>query len=225
MKNQQILAYTTSRSDIFDLIPTQANVILDVGCSNGTLGHSLKNNRPERKIYGIEFDNKFAREAGEHLDFVINADLNLFDWQKAFNDQKFDCIIFADVLEHLVEPESCLLQARQYLQQGGCIVVSLPNIRHISALSAIFLKGSFPRRDRGIFDRTHLRWFTVADAHNLLTSAGFTISASSLALRFGDRGGGFLNRLLNRLPLRVKEWAPIREFFTYQICLQAKVNS
>ena len=44
-----------------------------------------------------------------------------------------------------------------------------------------------------------------------------------LALRWGDRGGGRMNRLLNMLPKRVQHWRPIREFLTYQVCLRAKV--
>ena len=130
--------------------------------------------------------------------------------------------IFADVLEHLVEPQRCLMQARKRLMPGGSIVVSLPNVRHISALSSIFLGGRFPRRESGIFDRTHLRWFTIADAHTLLSDCGFRASSSSFALRWGDRGGGRLNRLLNRLPTAAQGWSPVREFLTYQVCLRAE---
>lgn len=220
---QRDAAYTTPRLDIFEMVPPGARHILDVGCSNGALGRSLKAAQPGRSVCGIEFDRRFALEAAEHLDQVVTADLNLLDWREAFAGRTFDCIVFADVLEHLPEPQRCLLQARQHLQPGGCVVVSLPNIRHLSALTAIFLGGRFPQRDRGIFDRTHLRWFTVADASSLLAGSGLQVCAMSLALRWGDRGGGPVNRLLNRLPAVVQQWAPVREFLTYQMCLRAEV--
>ena len=219
---QRNAAYTTPRPDVFAMVPPAARHILDVGCSNGALGRSLMTAQPGRSVCGIEFDTAFAREAADHLDHVINADLNLLDWREALVGRSFDCIIFADVLEHLVEPKRCLMQARQHLRAGGCVVVSLPNIRHLSALRAIFLGGRFPQRDRGIFDRTHMRWFTIADAHALLADCGLKVSARDLALRWGDHGGGRINRLLNHLPKAAQQWTPVREFLTYQMCLRAE---
>ncbi len=217
-------SYTTTRSDVFEMVPASARQILDVGCSNGALGRSLRAALPGRSVCGVEFNSKFAQEAAAHLDHVVNADLNMPDWHKAFAGRSFDCIIFADVLEHLVDPQRCLTQARQYLQLDGCVVVSLPNIRHISALWSIFLRGRFPRRDRGIFDGTHLRWFTVSDAHSFLADNGFKVSSMNLALRWGDRGGGRMNRLLNRLPAVVQQWSLVREFLTYQMVLRAEIK-
>lgn len=218
-------AYTTVRLDVFAMVPPAAREILDVGCSNGALGRHLREAQAGRSVCGIEFDTRFSQEAAKHLDHVIHADLNQFDWQVGLAARSFDCIIFADVLEHLVEPGRCLMQARAHLRPGGCVVVSLPNIRHLSALRSIFLNGRFPRRDRGIFDRTHLRWFTIADAHGLLADSGFKVSSMMLTLRWGDRGAGRMNRLLNRLPASVQQWAPVREFLTYQMCLRAEAAS
>lgn len=220
---QRNAAYTTPRPDVFAMVPPAARNILDVGCSNGALGRSLMTAQPGRSVCGIEFDTAFAREAADHFDHVVNADLNLLNWDEALDGRSFDCIIFADVLEHLIEPKRCLVQARRHLRAGGCMVVSLPNIRHLSALRAIYLGGRFPQRDRGIFDRTHMRWFTIADAYDLLSDCGLKVSAIDLALRLGDRGGGRINRLLNRLPKGLQQWAPVREFLTYQICLRAEI--
>jgi hypothetical protein len=88
----------------------------------------------------------------------------------------------------------------------------LPNIRHVSALTSIFCSGTFPRRDRGLFDRTHLHWFTFRDACALLNENGLELLAFYQGLRWGDVGGGRLNRLLNRLPDKVKRSMPVREF-------------
>lgn len=214
-------AYTTPRPDVLEMVPSDALHILDVGCSNGALGRSLKAASALRVVWGIEFDPTFAREASAHLDFVVNGDLNTLDWSMALASRRFDCVIFADVLEHLVDPLRCLLQAKQYLRPGGCVIVSLPNIRHLSALSAIFLNGHFPQRPRGIFDRTHIRWFTIADANRLLSDSGLDVSDESFVLRWGDEGGGRANRLLNRLPPSLRSWGPVREFLTYQMCLRA----
>ncbi len=217
-------AYTTSRSDIVQLVPAAALRILDIGCSNGALGHALKQIVPERRIFGVELDTNFATEAARHIDCVVNADVNSLDWEGRLGEYKFDCIVFADVLEHLVDPVLCLGQAIKKLSPEGSIVISLPNFRHVSVLWSVFFLGQFPMRDRGIFDRTHLRWFTLSDAHNLVTGCGLKVSETSLALRFGDVGGGRLNRWLNNLPLPIKNFWLVREFFTYQICLRAEIR-
>ena len=101
-------------------------------------------------------------------------------------------------------------------------MVSLPNIRHLSALRAIFLGRHFLQRDCGMFDRKHTPWFTIADGHGLLTGYGLKVSARDLALRWGDRGGGRINRLLNYLLKAAQQWTPVREFLTYQMCLRAE---
>lgn len=216
-------SYTTPRPDVAALVPAGARAILDVGCSNGALGRSLMAQVPGRVLCGIEADASFIAEAQREFELLVHADLNLLDWDAALAGRRFDCIIFADVLEHLVDPLRSLDQARAHLAPGGVLVVSLPNVRHLSALAAIFVGGRFPRRERGIFDRTHLRWFTIADGHALLAEAGLQVTAMNQALRWGDRGGGRMNRLLNRLPGPLRRWGPLRELLTYQFTLRAEL--
>lgn len=216
-------SYTTPRPDVFDMVPIDAGTILDVGCSNGALGESLRRARPGRRVVGIERDAEYARDAATRLDQVLCGDLNDLDWPGQLSGQRFDCMIFADVLEHLPDPGRQLENARRMLAPGGAIVVSLPNIRHHSALASVFLHGTFPRRDRGIFDSTHLRWFTIADAHAFLEQAGFRVEACGYSLRVGDRGGGLLNKIVDRLFTPIAGFFPIREFLTYQFCLRARL--
>ena len=110
--DERSVAYTTQRPDVFAMVLMCAIQILDVGCSNGALGRSLKAARTGRMVSGIEFDAQFAVEASQHLDYVVLADLNQLDWSLKFGGRNFDCIIFADVLEHINQPAQCLLQAR-----------------------------------------------------------------------------------------------------------------
>ncbi|WP_264569109.1 class I SAM-dependent methyltransferase [Rhodoferax antarcticus] len=210
---------------MFELVPHESLSILDVGCSNGSLGWCLKVARPNRVICGIEYDPQHALIAMKKLDYVVNVDLNEFDWNNAFANRTFDCIIFADVLEHLVQPKLCIQQALKFLHPNGCIIISVPNIRHFSAIYSIFIKGSFPQRDRGIFDRTHLRWFTISDAKEFLQTNGLNINSVTGGLRWGDVGGGVVNKILRRLPASFKNFKLVREFFTYQVCLRATLKS
>jgi methionine biosynthesis protein MetW len=214
-------AYTSPRPDVFAMVPDAAKTILDVGCSNGALGASLRSAMPGRQVMGIENDTALFTEAVTRLDHVIHTDLNNFEWETAFSGTQFDCIVFADVLEHLLDPSRHLLGAQRRLSPGGAIVISLPNIRHISALYSIFVSGTFPQRDRGIFDRTHLRWFTLKDAKQLVVGAGMAIDDISYNLRVRDRGDGLLNKAARRLLDPIQGFSPIREFLAYQSCIRA----
>lgn len=221
---QRTSAYTTPRPDVSAMVPMSALTVLDVGCSNGALGASLRSAKNGRKVFGVEIDPIFAQEAEKYLDLVVCADLNKFQWANFMPGTEFDCIVFADVLEHVNDPTHQLSQAKLRLRTGGSIVVSLPNIRHISSFYSIFVKGTFPLRNRGIFDRTHLRWFTINDANALMTELGMSVDDISYNIRLGDQGGGILNRIANRLLGPIQTFFPIREFLTYQFCLQAVVK-
>ena len=98
-------AYTTPRPDVFAMVPRTARYILDVGCSNGALGRSLMSAQPGRSVCGIEFDTAFAREATDHLDHVINADLNGLNWRVALAERNF----LLSLLRPCIRPRPCKL--------------------------------------------------------------------------------------------------------------------
>ncbi|MDP2171360.1 MAG: class I SAM-dependent methyltransferase [Rhodocyclaceae bacterium] len=220
----RIAAYTTPRTDVCALVPDTAQVVLDLGCSDGSLGVALKHHRPSRRVCGIEYSANLVNTAATRLDKVILGDLNQPDCLAQFTGETFDCIVAADVLEHLVAPENLLQYLSNFLAEDGSLVISMPNIRHHSALFSIYISGTFPRRERGIFDSTHLRWFTLKDARQLLQSAGIYVVAESYTLRVGDRGGGLINRAVQRYLGPFAPFAPLREFIAYQYVLRAKYS-
>jgi hypothetical protein len=83
----------------------------------------------------------------------------------------FDVVVFGDVLEHLRDPAAALRAARG----APLAVVSVPNIAHWTARRAL-LRGRFPQDDHGLFDRTHLRFYTRATAHALAREAGWAVA-------------------------------------------------
>lgn len=162
-------AYENPRPEVAALVPTGARRILDLGCASGALGAALKA-RQACEVVGVEADPGYARDAATRLDHVVLGDV-----AGAEADGTFDCLIAADVLEHLAEPEAALARWAARLEPGGTAVVSLPNARHWELFWEVFVRGTFPRRSAGIFDRTHLRWFTLADAYGLCSAAGLEV--------------------------------------------------
>lgn len=217
-------AYNTPRPDVFELVPPSALRVLDVGCSRGELGASLKRANRDREVIGIEMNQDYCTTAVGQLDSAICADLNSFDWDTLSKQVAFDCIIFADVLEHLADPLRHLKGAASCLSSNGTVVLSLPNIRHISAFYSIFLCGTFPQRERGLFDSTHVHWFTYRDAVKLLESAGYIIDSQSFNIRVRDRGNGKLNKIARYLLEPIANWGPVHEVLAYQFCLRARLR-
>jgi SAM-dependent methyltransferase len=163
--------YETPRPEVQELVPAGARNILDLGCSVGALGEALKH-RQGASVVGVELSEGFAAEARTKLDRVIVADLEAFVRGPAPPEAPFDCLIAADVLEHLADPWETLRRGVLMLAPGATVVVSLPNVFFWKALIRALAARRWPRQDEGIFDRTHLRWFGTEDARELLEGAG-----------------------------------------------------
>ena len=88
--------------------------------------------------------------------------------------RRFDRILLPDVLEHLRHPEHLLRDCATLLKPNGSIVVSVPNVANITVRMAL-LCGQFRYAERGILDRTHLRFFTRSSARRLLNSNGYEV--------------------------------------------------
>jgi len=173
LREERALGYFQhERPEVRALVPADARRVLDVGCGAGALGAALRFERPEIEITGIELDAKAARRAAGSLSRVLQGDALARLAELA--DGSFDAILFADLLEHLAQPEAALAHARRLLAPGGVVVASLPNVRHWSVVRQL-LEGDFRYEAAGILDRTHLRFFTKRSALRLLEGAGFAV--------------------------------------------------
>jgi methionine biosynthesis protein MetW len=164
-------AYESVRGEIVDLVPAGARRVLDLGCSTGRLAAALKE-RGEVEVVGIEREPAYAAEAAARCDRVVTGDVE----DVPHDLGRFDCLVAADVLEHLVDPWSTLEAYVAMLHPGCRAVVSLPNVAHWTTFARL-ARGSWPRLPEGVHDATHLRWFTLRDAVALLDQAGLRVEA------------------------------------------------
>ncbi len=169
------------RPEVRALVPTGARRILDVGCGAGAMGAELRRERGGTgvgsiEVWGIEPVAEAATAARDRLDQVMAVPVE--DALAALPDRFFDAVVFADVLEHLVEPAEVLRAAARKLTPSGRIVVSIPNVRHWSVVGEL-LQGRWEYQDAGILDRTHLRFFTRAGVVALLEEAGLVVEHMS----------------------------------------------
>jgi methionine biosynthesis protein MetW len=162
-------AYESVRPEIVDLVPAGVRRVLDLGCSTGWLAGALKE-RGEVEVVGIEREPAYAAIAEKRCDRVVVGDVE--DVPPDLG--RFDCLVAADVLEHLVDPWRALEAYVRLLDPGCRAIVSLPNAAHWTTFAAL-ARGSWPRRPEGIHDATHLRWFTLRDAVELCDGAGLRV--------------------------------------------------
>lgn len=140
--------------------------LLDVGCARGHLSAVLASQG--WRVTGIEYD---AADAAVARDKGIDVIVGTAEDAMGTMNEKFDVIVFADVLEHFVHPEDVLSQARTLLAPGGRVMISIPNVAHLSVRLQL-LMGSFTYTDRGILDRTHLHFYTKKTLKNMIGDAG-----------------------------------------------------
>jgi 2-polyprenyl-3-methyl-5-hydroxy-6-metoxy-1,4-benzoquinol methylase len=158
---------------VVDLVPEGARV-LEFGCATGYMSAVLKNDKGS-KVTGIEISPEAGELAREHCDRVIVGDAEELDYDELLGKERFDAILFVDVLEHLKEPGEVLNRIRPFLSRRGAVLASIPNIAHGSVRLAL-LGGEFRYRKLGLLDDTHLRFFTREGIRDLFEGEGFVIS-------------------------------------------------
>lgn len=144
--------------------------VLDVGCSKGFIARSLQNSNFD--FYGIEFNSKDAKEARKYYKEMKIVDL---DNKKIFYKENFfDIILMADIIEHLKDSLGTVKYFTQFLKKNGLMILSTANVANIYVrLKLLF--GNFDYEERGIMDKTHLRFFTLKTFRKLAKEANLKI--------------------------------------------------
>lgn len=159
--------------DLLTRIPLTAHTVLDVGCYTGALGAAYKRHNPASHVFGIERDSAAAVIAATRLDDVACIDLEHDPWP--FQDlQDVDCLIYGDVLEHVRDPWALLDHHARRLAPDGTILICVPNIEHWS-FPARLMRGGWDYQNSGLFDATHLRWFSKASMRDGLHRLGLVV--------------------------------------------------
>ena len=215
MKEDFNPSYIGSRVDIVNLVPAGAKKILDMGCSIGALGHQLKQ-KFRAEVVGIELDNQMAQIAKENLDKVIIGNIDELNLGDYLLPNYFDCIIFADILEHLKNPWDVLKSSTTFLNNEGIIVASIPNIRHYTTIINLLFKGYWPYRERGIHDKTHLRFFTLKNIKEMFQNAGLEIVRLERHYRIIERPHPY-NRFSKYFVFPL-----VKEFFVFQYLIVSR---
>lgn len=160
----------SSHSVLLGALPEQGggHRLLDVGCAGGYLSEILA--QRGYRVTGLD------RPGTSISGFPANVRLVEADLEEGLPklDGRFMYAVCADILEHLRNPGRLLRDVREYLEPNGRLVASLPNSGNFYFRFNILL-GRFPQDDKGLFDRTHLRFYMWKGWQRLFEENGFEI--------------------------------------------------
>lgn len=169
---------------LLDLVRSSDERILEFGCGNGAFASAVAHRRGHQPYYvGIDVHGESARIAASAMTHALCRNINdIVDWsadpelQAAAPRASFDTVVLGDVLEHLLEPGRCLRHSASLVKSEGRVLACIPNVQHWSVFVQL-VRGSWPRVDAGLFDRTHLRWFALDDMVRLFQEAGLEVES------------------------------------------------
>jgi len=157
--------------------------VLEIGAGPGSITRHLAN------TLGCDVDALEVDPSAIEIlkSYGLNAypgDLNNAGWSEeiAAKRGKFDFVIAADVLEHVIDPWAVLAEMKSLLDDDGQIILSIPHVGH-AAVVACLLDEDFEYGPWGLLDRTHVRFFGIKNMQALINDAGLVIEEAEFVTR------------------------------------------
>lgn len=196
--------------------------VLELGSGPGAITRLLKAN--QCRVTALELDAKAIEIVAEFCDAVLPCDLNNPAWpEKLSGSDKFEAIVAGDVLEHLYDPWLVLKSLQPLLADDGHVVISLPHFGH-NAVIACLLAGDLEYQPWGLLDKTHIRFFGIANIQKLFNDAGFKIVEVDYVIKTPEQTE--FARRWRQLSSTVKQALASNRFGTiYQVVIKAVPNS
>jgi 2-polyprenyl-3-methyl-5-hydroxy-6-metoxy-1,4-benzoquinol methylase len=164
--------YHFVRREISPLLPKNPARILEVGAGAGATLMWLKTLCPHSETTAVELNPALSDELKLNADVVIIGPI-----EESFAKLKtYDLILLLDVLEHLPNSTEALRRLVTLLEPGGHVIVSVPNLAHLSVSIPLLFQRRFDYQEAGILDRTHLRFFVEDTAVKLLNDANLVVT-------------------------------------------------
>lgn len=160
--------------DLIDLMPLNARRVIDIGCGIGKNAKEYRKRASPEYYLGIEILPEDAEVAREFCSEIIVGNIEKFGDEQWKNLSNYDLWVFGDVLEHLYDPWEVLKKVRNVMPMGGEIICCIPNVQHWSVQCRLAI-GDWRYADKGLLDRTHIRFFTRNTIIEMLHQANFEI--------------------------------------------------
>jgi len=150
------LYYEQCRDDILAVVPHHSKNVLSVGCGWGATEAKLVQRGV--RVVGIPLDSVIAESAKSRGIEILSPNFNRA--KESLTNEKFDCILLADVLQHLQNPGKILTEYAKQLDEQGYVIITVPNFNYIKHSCGIAANGK-AFKDGKIFDKTQIHFTTL----------------------------------------------------------------
>jgi 2-polyprenyl-3-methyl-5-hydroxy-6-metoxy-1,4-benzoquinol methylase len=209
---------------VINQIDASCRRVLDIGCGAGDNAALLRQKLPNCEVFGITRSEAEAERARAYMTECWVDDIE-GGVPAYLQREKFDCLLFSHVLEHLRNPAHVVACMSQLLRPGGRVVIAVPNIMFFK-MRLRFLRGDFEYDPGGgILDDTHLHFYTYHTADRYLLSESPDLRLVTKVSDGWVPFSGVYRRLMGqRLGRAIDRWG-VRHWpnlFGYQIVLVAE---
>ena len=155
----------TFSGKILNLIKKNSR-ILEFGPASGRFTKYLKENMG-CDVHIIEINREDFNEAMQYASDGSCSDIETMEWQEYFKGNKYDHIIFADVLEHLRNPQKIFNVCADFIKDDGSLIFSIPNAAHGDIIANIY-NNDFKYTELGLLDNTHIHLFAYKNIMEMI---------------------------------------------------------
>lgn len=195
--------------------------VLEFGPGNGRMTDYLINEK-KCEVSIVELDKELYDFVSEFSTDAFYGNIEDYTWCDYYEGQKFDYIIFADVLEHLMSPKKTLEAVKEFLNDEGVILITFPNIAHNSVLIELF-NNKLEWRETGLLDATHKSFYTQSGFEKLFSKCGLFIETEDYTQN--EVGYNEIHSSYEDLPTDVRysfKNRPFGEVYQYFFALKKK---
>lgn len=181
----------TSHTKLLQMVSPESTV-LECGPGGGVMTRYLKESL-RCTVYILEMDPDCYTKASCYADGGVCADLEQDDWMTELEDSYFDYILYADVLEHLRDPQAVLTKMKRFLKPEGCVLLSVPNVAN-GDIIANLLCDQFTYTPLGLLDNTHIHLFARQNLWEMIRASGYYLAreACTKVPLFASEQGKFI---------------------------------
>jgi SAM-dependent methyltransferase len=171
--------------------------VLDVGCGCGANARALRERSPGVRVVGVEPNERAAALAREACHEVFHGTLE--DWAGATGVvAPFDALLLSDVLEHVADPIAFVRSlAAMPALAGSLWIISVPNYAvWYNRVRTLLGRQSYSWS--GLWDRTHLRFYTRDSIRELVEYCGLTLVDSTCSPSIVQSAAPLLRKAFDR---------------------------
>lgn len=164
------LYYEKCRDDVVGVVPDHSKNVLSVGCGWGATEAKLV--QRGIRVVGIPIDSIIAESTKSRGIEVLSRAFE--SATESLTDEKFDCILFIDVLQHLADPAKILTQYAELLDKEGFVIITVPNFKYIKYFYEILTNRKI-YKNRKVFDKTHIHFTTPRMTAGWISQSGLNV--------------------------------------------------